>query len=98
MKISLFQDLAAARLERSAERVDLIFGQKDRHKLVATFTDLAPYRIETDLLFNLLKCIDPTLSVNVVRIDQRSIDIKNDGFDHLVPTVQFESNSTIQKR
>jgi hypothetical protein len=69
------------------ETIDLRLRQEDRHKLIAALSDLPADITEPDRVSEFGKGVDPGLGVDVDRIDERAVDIEDDGLERALLSV-----------
>src|ERR1700749_2642272 len=60
----------------------LIRRQKHRNELVAAFPDLAPHLLEGDVMAELYHGLMPGKRVEIDRVEQGAVEIKDGGFGH----------------
>ena len=81
VKITFLEQGAAAFFELFAKSLDLLLREEDRHELVAALSDLPADIAKPDLVPEFGKGIDPGLGMDVDRIDERSVDVEDDGLE-----------------
>jgi len=78
-KKPLLDDCRPEGLDLLALLLDLLFREKDGHKLIAAFADLAADVFEIYRVTEMKERLLPGLRMAVDRVDQCPIDIENDG-------------------
>src|SRR6185295_14170940 len=82
-KIILFQDVAPVLLDFLALGCELLRGQEDRHKLIATLANLTANVVEGDFVAEMPKGVLPRVSMGVDGVYQRPVDVENRSPYHL---------------
>ena len=78
------KDLAAKLIHLLSDLAHFFFAEKNRQILIAAFPDLFAEFLERKFLSEMPERFLPRLHMEVVRIDERSVEIENRGADHLV--------------